>query len=129
MAKKSLTSISIFYVQEKNPFIFFQIYLFKTFYRHSPPPLFLMCQFKCISGKNILCIFTFAKTFNHSPAQNLSNKKTGAFCVFYGQIYCSDSLPSFDTHVLYFVRPLYTENIRKQKIQHFSSVCCSLVLT
>ena len=78
-----------------------------------------MCQFKCISGKNILCIFTFVKTFNHSPAQNLSNKKTGAFCVFCGQIYCSDSLPSFDTHALYFVRPLYTVNIRKQKIQHF----------
>ena len=25
------------------------------------------------------------------------------------------------------MHPLYTVNIRKQKIQHFSSVCCSLV--
>ncbi len=38
-----------------------------------------MCQFKCISGKNILCIFTFFKTLNHSPAQNLSNKKKRSF--------------------------------------------------
>ncbi len=116
------------------PLFFYIKFIFLKHFIGIPPPkkkiyLFLMCQFKCISGKNILCIFTFAKTFNHFPAQNLSNKKTGAFCVFCGQIYCSDSLPSFDTHVLYFVRPLYTENIRKQKIQHFSYVCCSLVLT
>ncbi len=111
MPKKSLTSISIFYVQEKNPFSFFFIKF--IFFKHcigffpQKMYIFLMSQFKCLSGKNILCIFTFVKTLNHSPAQNLSNKKIGAFCVFCGQIYCFDILPSFDTHALYFVRPLY----------------------
>ncbi len=82
MPKKSLTSISICYVQEKNPFIFFiKFIFFKHFIGFFPQRMyiFLMCQFKCISGKNILSIFTFVKTLNHSPAQNLSNKKNRSF--------------------------------------------------
>ncbi len=51
--------------------------------------------------------FTFVKILNHSPAQDLLNKKTGDFCVFCRQIYSSDMLPSFDTEALHFVRPLY----------------------
>jgi hypothetical protein len=59
------------------PSVLFLNLSFETFYRHFPPQNvpFLMCQFKCISGKYILSIFTFAKTLNHSPAQNLPNKK------------------------------------------------------
>ena len=110
MSKRRIPSV--FFIK----FIFFEHFFYRLFPQKNLH--FLMCQFKCISGKNILCIFTFVKTLNHSPAQNLSIKKTGAFCVFCGQIYCSDSLPSFDTHALYFVRPLYTGNIREQKIQH-----------
>jgi hypothetical protein len=47
---------------------------------------------------------------NQSPAQDLSNKKTAAFCVFCGLRYFSDNLLSFDTNALYFVRPLYYTN-------------------
>jgi hypothetical protein len=111
MAKKVWPQYQFVMSKRRIPLVFFIKFIFlKHFIGISPPKmyLFLMCQFKCISGKNILCIFTFVKTLNHSPAQNLSNKKTGAFCVFCGQIYCFDSLPSFDTHALYFVRPLYT---------------------
>ncbi len=49
-------------------------------------------------------MITFVKILNHSPAQDLSNKKTAAFCVYCGLRYSSDNLLSFDTNALYFVR-------------------------
>ncbi len=47
------------------------------------------------------------KILIHSPAEDLSNKKTAAFCAFCGQRYSPDNLLSFDPDALYFVRPLY----------------------
>ncbi len=74
MAKKFLTSISICYVQEKNPFSFFsQICLFQTFYSHIYPQ---NVQFFLYANSNG---FTFVKILNQSPAQDLSNKKNRSF--------------------------------------------------
>ncbi len=53
----------------------------------------------------------YVKILIHSPAEDLSNKKTAAFCVFCGQRYSPDNLLSFDAHVLYFLRPLYVKNL------------------
>ncbi len=58
------------------PSVFSQIFLFQfflgifTFKIYS----FFICQFKWISNKNFQ-VFTFVKILNHSPAQELSNKK------------------------------------------------------
>jgi hypothetical protein len=52
---------------------------------------------------------------NHSPAQDLSNKKHAAFCVFCGLRY--SNLLSFDTNALYFVRPLYRKRFELTDIK------------
>jgi hypothetical protein len=65
--------------QRRIPSVFFPKFIFlKHFIGIFPLKMYtyLMCPFKSISCKNILGIFTFVKIFNHSPAQDLSNKKT-----------------------------------------------------
>ena len=110
MAKKFLTSISICYVQEKNPFIFFpQICLFQTFYSHIYPQnvqffyMPIQIEFK---QKYFNCLLLLRFQISLLP-KIFPIKKTAAFCVFCGLRYSSDNLLSFDTNALYFVRPLY----------------------
>ncbi len=83
MAKKFLTSISICYVQEKNPFSFFsQICLFQTFYSHIYPqnvqffymPIQIEFKQKYFNW--------FVKILNQSTAQDLSNNKNRSFLRF-----------------------------------------------
>ncbi len=107
MARNCFTSVSICYVQEKNPFSFFTFFFFKLFIN-----IFALKMYSFLYANtngfqtNIFQVFTFVKILNHSPAQDLS-KKTAAFCVFCGLRYSSDNLLSFDKNALYFVRSLY----------------------
>ena len=112
MAKKFLTSISICYVQEKNPFSFFsQICLFQTFYSHIYPQnvqffyMPIQIEFK---QKYFNCLLLLRFQISLLP-KIFPIKKTAAFCVFCGLRYSSDNLLSFDTNALYFVRPLYAQ--------------------
>ncbi len=56
-------------------------------------------------------LFTFVQILNHSPAQDLSNKKNRSFLrLLWAQIFLLQFIkfwPGFDTNALYFVRPLY----------------------
>jgi hypothetical protein len=113
VAKKFLTSISICYVQEKNPFSFFsQICLFQTFYSHIYPQnvqffyMPIQIEFK---QKYFNCLLLLRFQISLLP-KIFPIKKTAAFCVFCGLRYFSDNLLSFDTNALYFVRPLYIQN-------------------
>jgi hypothetical protein len=112
VAKKFLTSISICYVQEKNPFSFFsQICLFQTFYSHIYPQnvqffyMPIQIEFK---QKYFNCLLLLRFQISLLP-KIFPIKKTAAFCVFCGLRYSSDNLLSFDTNALYFVRPLYID--------------------
>ena len=110
MAKKFVTSISICYVQEKNPFSFFsQICLFQTFYSHIYPQnvkFFYMAIQMEFKQKYFNCLLLLRFQISLLP-KIFPIKKTAAFCVFCGLRYSSDNLLSFDTNALYFVRPLY----------------------
>jgi hypothetical protein len=109
--KKFLTSISVCYVQEKNPFIFSsQICLFQTFYSHIYPQnvqFFYMPIQMEFKQKYFNCLLLLRFYIIHK-SKIFRIKKTAAFCVFCGLRYSSDNLLSFDTNALYFVRPLYT---------------------
>ncbi len=83
MTKKSFTSLSICYIQEKNPFSFFflKIIFFKLFVGILP----LKSKFFLYANSNSFYAIIFKvflhllKFLIHSPAENLSNKKTRSF--------------------------------------------------
>jgi hypothetical protein len=114
VAKKFLTSISICYVQEKYPFSFFLKFIFSKLFIAIftlKCTVFLYASSNGVQTK-ILLLFTFVKILNHSPAQDLSNKKNRIFLRLLWLRYSSDNLLSFDTNALDFVRPLYTPHIQ-----------------
>ncbi len=139
VAKKFLTSISICYVQEKNPFSFFsQICLFQTFYSLFLPSkctIFLHCNSNGVQTK-IFLLFTFVKILNHSPAQDLSNKKNRSFLrLLWAQIFlrqfikfwhkrailCAPTVPlsrKIDAYLLKVCTELEINDWRKNKLKY-----------
>jgi hypothetical protein len=119
-----LASISICFVQDKNPFSFFsQIYLFQTFYSHiysKNVQFFYMpiqMEFK-LKYFNCLLLLRFSIILLRKIFRI---KKTAAFCVFCGLRYSSYNLLSFDTNALYFVRPLYIQISNRKNPRRFSA--------
>ncbi len=119
-----MASISICFVQDKNPFSFFsQIYLFQTFYSHiysKNVQFFYMpiqMEFK-LKYFNCLLLLRFSIILLRKIFRI---KKTAAFCVFCGLRYSSYNLLSFDTNALYFVRPLYIQISNRKNPRRFSA--------